>query len=274
MNSINTKQQSQRFKRLFRLVSILLMSTLLTGCLHWIRAYQTYRQMDEFDRNFGIEVTDNFTIHFNDPIMYSQDFVSLSKLHPSYSIDSGVGKSWRYNFDKVDKELHQIKPSVNFFFDLKFNAEDRLTDWSFSPLFLQIAPAEFLEVSLRSVAGAKINKGKRQLRANTDLVGKISTELPEKSTVIAKLGKPERIKDKGDREVYYYRFLLNARKIEKGYEKRAVTIVKLAFDKVNHRLIKMAGRFAGLKISIDYRKYLADPAAKSAEKASQTPDAG
>jgi hypothetical protein len=35
-------------------------------------------------------------------------------------------------------------------------------------------------------------------------------------------------------------------------------VVKLTFDKSSEELIRMAGRFAGLKISINYRKFLED----------------
>ena len=43
-----------------------------------------------------------------------------------------------------------------------------LTRWSFSSLFLEIAPPAFIEVSLRSLGQAKINQGKKQLKTNTD----------------------------------------------------------------------------------------------------------
>ena len=57
---------------------------------------------------------------------------------------------------------------------------------------------------------------------------------------------------------YYYHFLLDTPKIEKGYEERALSVVKLTFDKKTQELTRMAGRFAGLKISIKYRRYLSD----------------
>jgi len=44
--------------------------------------------------------------------------------------------------------------------------------------------------------------------------------------------------------------------LEEGYEDRALSEVKLTFDKKTQELIKMAGRFAGLKVSINYKKFL------------------
>ena len=240
----------------FRWFYLLLLLSTLTGCFDWIRAYRTYLQMDEFDQNFAITVADEFNVYFKDPILYSDDLISLSRLQPSSIRKEGGGESWRYLFRKIDEQGVLVQPEVTFYFDLDFNGEERLIRWSFSSLFLQIAPAEFLEVSIRSLGGATINEESRQLRANMDLVDKISSELPNKAQVITQMGKPLSIKDKEKLEQYRYHFLLETHDIEEGYEDRALCVMKLSFEKETGSLVKMAGRFAGLKISIDYRKYL------------------
>ncbi|MDD5578381.1 MAG: hypothetical protein PHY16_03750 [Methylobacter sp.] len=243
-------------KRGFRFVCIIGLAISLSGCIYWWRAYQTYLQMDEFDRYFSILVTDNFTLQFKEPILYSKDFISLSKLQPSLNSPTAEGKHWRYWFRKVDANKKLIIPEVKFYSDLNFNKEDRITAWAFSSLFLQIAPPKFLEVSLRSLGGAEIDKEKMQLRADTALIDKISADLPKKSAVLAQLGAPLEIQDEKEQEVYIYHFLLETPAIEEGYEDRALSEVKLTFDKSTQELIKMAGRFAGLKVSINYRKFL------------------
>jgi len=244
-----------RFYRFFFL-SVLLIS--LTGCMYWIRAYQTYLQLSEFDQYFSIEDKNTFAVTFNDPILYSDDFVSLSKLQPSRSIPFGNGRRWSYIFRKVDSRQNLIKHGLSFFFDLDFNEENRIAKWTFSPLFLQIAPPKFLEASLRSLAGGEINKEKGQLKANASKIVKISAQLPQKATVVEQLGAPLEIKQEGEQEIYIYHFLLDTHDIEPGYEDRALSVVRLTFDNKNHELVRMAGQFAGLKISIDYRKFLAD----------------
>ncbi len=83
----------------------------------------------------------------------------------------------------------------------------------------------------------------------------ISAELPKKPQILQQLGRPVSIKDKKGQEIYRYHFRLDTAKIEKGYEDRGLSVIKLTFDKSSRRLIKMSGRFMGLKISIDYRKY-------------------
>ena len=255
--------KTEIIKRVLRAIGLLILAGSLSGCIYWIRAYQTYLQMGEFDRYFTTVTTDEFTLQFKEPIMYSKDFVSLSRLYASEDIPTTEGRRWRYWYRKVDANNKLIVPEVKFYSDLNFNKEGRITAWSFSSLFLQIAPPKFLEVSLRSIGGAEIDKEKKQLKANSKLIDKISEDLPRKSAVLAQLGEPLDIKDEGDVEVYSYHFLLETYHIEKGYEDRALNEVKLSFDKKNGELIRMSGRFAGLKISINYRKFLYEPSEAS-----------
>jgi hypothetical protein len=215
--------------------------------------------MDEFDRYFTIVTTDEFTLQFKEPILYSKDFVSLSRLYASEDDPTLEGRRWRYWFRKVDANNKMIVPEVKFYSDLTFNKEEKIIAWSFSSLFLQIAPPKFLEVSLRSIGGAEIDTEKQQLRANSKLIDRISEDLPKKPAVLSQLGEPLEIKDEGDIEVYMYHFLLETHHIEKGYEDRALSEVKISFDKKTQDLIRMSGRFAGLKVSINYRKFLNEP---------------
>ena len=244
------------FKRFFRVFCLLVLAGSLSGCIYWIRAYQTYLQMSEFDRYFKTVSTDEFTLLFKEPILFSKDFVSLSRLHPSEDDPTLEGRRWRYWFRKVDANNKLIVPEIKFYSDLNFNKEGKIIAWSFSSLFLQIAPPKFLEVSLRSLGGAEIDTEKKQLRANGKFIDKIAEDLPKKPAVLAQLGKPLEVKDEGEIEVYTYHFLLETPHIEKGYEDRALSEVKISFDKKTQELIRMSGRFAGLKVSINYRKFL------------------
>lgn len=242
-------------QRSLRLFTVLIIACSLTACAYWLRAYQVYLQMGEFDHYFDVSVGDEFRLNFQKPIMLSEDFVSLSKLHASEENATADGKKWRYWFRKVNGYRKPVVPEIKFYSELTFNKENKLTTWAFSSLFLQIAPPKFLEASLRSLGGAEINKDEMQLRGNTDAVEKIADQLPKKDTIVAQLGKPFEIKPDKDQEIYVYLFLLDTPKIDKGYEDRALSEVKLSFDKKTQELVRMAGRFAGLKISINYRKF-------------------
>lgn len=242
-------------KRFTRLALLGLLLATQTGCLEWLHAYQTYLQMEEFDRYFAVTSAENFTVHFKEPRLLTDDFVALAKLHATSEEKTADGKRWRYWFRKVDKDNKVVSPEISFFCELVFNKENKVTEWSFSKLFLQIAPPEFLEASFRSLGGAEINEDKKQLRAKAEFMNKVKAELPKKAAVLTHLGEPLEIDDKDQEEIYKYQFRLDAHDIEEGYEDRALSEVKLSFDKTSQELVKMAGRFAGLKISINYRNY-------------------
>ena len=199
----------------------------LSGCIYWIRAYQTYLQMNEFDQHFYTKTTDKFTLHFNDPILFSDDFISLANLYPTEEKSNADGKSWKYLFRKVDLKRQLIKPEVNFYSEINFNKEGKIIDWAFSSLFLQIAPPQFLDASLRSIGGASIDTEKKQLRANTELLEKIQADLPKKEMVITHLGPPLEIIDDHELEIYRYQFLLDTPHIDEGYEDNAFNEIKI-----------------------------------------------
>ena len=113
-------------KHFFRILCLLVLTCSLSGCIYWIRAYQTYLQMDEFDRYFTIVTTDEFTLQFKEPILYSKDFVSLSRLYASEDDPTREGRRWRYWFRKVDANNKMIVPEVKFYSDLTFNKEERI----------------------------------------------------------------------------------------------------------------------------------------------------
>jgi hypothetical protein len=253
--SINKLINNSLKNKTLRLLTVLIAAATLTGCAYWWRAYQTYQQMGEFDKYFTVATGEDFSLNFKQPIMLSEDFVSLARLRPTEENPKPEGKHWRYWFRKVDGYKKVIKPEINFYSDLNFNKQDKLEKWSFSSLFLDIAPPKFLEASIRSIGGGEINEGKMQLRGNTDAIQKIAAELPKKPAVVARLGDPFEIKKDRENEIYIYRFMLDTKTIDEGFEDRALSEVKLSFNKKSQELVKMAGRFAGLKISINYKKF-------------------
>lgn len=238
----------------YRLIIILLFAGLISGCVYW-RLFQTKIQLNEFDKYFSVIVADDFTWHFNQPLIYSEDFTFLSKLQPSSIYPEPYGQEWRYLFRKVNERGELARPEVSYFFTLKFNHEQRLTDFSLSPLFLNIAPAKFLEASLRSLGSGDVYESKRQLKVSADKMLKISSQLPKQSKILQYFGQPLEKTEEDGLDVYLYHFRLETPHIEKGYEDHALSVLKLWFDKKNLELVKFGGRFAGLKLRIDYREY-------------------
>jgi len=241
--------------KLLRLCLIISLAVSLSGCFYWFRAYQTYLQMDDFDEHFSITVTQDFTVHFKHPRLFNDDFISLAKLQPSIKKQLKGGEFWQYIFRKIDQKGNTLLPETKFSVDLQFNSDDKIISCAFSPLFLMIAPPKFLEFSLRSLGSGEINKETRQLKVDTSQLDKINADLPLKSNVLAQLGEPLSIEHLEKNDIYMYHFQLDTHDIESGYEDRALSIIKLSFDRETQEMVKMSGGFAGLKIAINYRNY-------------------
>ncbi len=244
-----------KYYRVLRVLGLILIASLLSGCVYW-RLYQTKLQLDEFDKYFTFQSQGDLIWIFKKPVIYSSDFVYLSKLQPSSCSMRRQGKTCQYRFRKANANNQLVFPEVQFFFELTFNQEDRLESWLFSPLFLQIAPAELIELSLRSLGGAKIIAAKNQVKADVRSVRKIPLVLPKQSAILQHMGPPLDIENGSDVHVLVYHFLLETPKIEEGYQERALSVIKLYIDNKTEDLVKMSGRFAGLKLSIDYRNYV------------------
>ena len=178
-----------------RWILILSLMLSLTGCFYWWRTYLTYLQMGEFDEHFSISVAEDFTVHFKHPILLADDFVSLAKLRASEEIKTPSGQLWQYRFRKSDKHGSILFPEIQFTLSLEFNQQSEVMALSFARIFLQIAPPEFLELSIRSVGSGVIDKDNRQLKVDTDKVSKINAPLPLKTVVLANLGEPFEIED-------------------------------------------------------------------------------
>lgn len=240
---------------LARWLLILSLLISLTGCFYWWRVYQTYLQLRDFDKHFSIRVAEDFTVYFKQPALLTEDFVNLAKLRASEEVKTPSGEQWHYRFRKADKEGNILVPEIQFTLSLNSNLDNEVIALSFSRIFLQIAPPEFLELSIRSVGSGVIDKTNRQLKVDTNKVSKIDAQLPLQTDVLANLGAPFEIQEGETQDVYLYYFMLEAHGIKKGYEDRALSAIRLTFDKASQEMIKMSGRFAGLKISINYRKY-------------------
>lgn len=224
----------------------------LGGCFAWFRAYQTYLQLGEFDHHFTTTSGKQFSIHFKDPLLFNSDITTLAKVPPSTKIQQANGEIWRYYFFKTNQQGIAVQPLVQFYFQLHFSNQ-KLIKWDFSPLFLQIAPAEFLAASFRSLAQGNINTGKKQLKVNFANIKKITAPLPSKRDILSKIGTPLQIKTKNGLQQYHYQFQLRANTTP-DLATRKISKIRLFFDQTE-KLVKMSGRFVGLKLSIDYRKY-------------------
>lgn len=105
---------SVTIKRFTRIFCIVALTCFLSGCIYWLRAYQTYLQMGEFDRYFSTVTTDEFTLLFKEPILYSKDFVSLSKLYPSEDFPTHEGEDGGTGSIKLTLPINGLFLKLNF----------------------------------------------------------------------------------------------------------------------------------------------------------------
>lgn len=241
----------RKFNKLFLIITVL---ALLPSCVY-LRLLEVKRQLSDFDEYFATKETDSFTLQFKKPVLFREDLDFLTKLQPSQTKDIANGKRTVYILEKVDQEGNVTDPQVDLQFTLDFDNNDRLIRWIYSPLFLSMVPAEFLEISLRSLGNSKVIQSKRQLRADLSQIHGLSTTLPVRQDIESVLGSPLQVIDGEDNQRLLYRFRLVTNKVEEGYEERQFTLVKLDFSPITNKLVKTSGRFIGLKISVDYRKF-------------------
>lgn len=233
---------------------LFLMSIFLTGCV-WFRLLDIKNQLAEFDENVRIEVADkHFILHLLKPVLLSEDFVYLSKLRPSRTdtLPQG-GYRWHLDF-RFDPAMSPQQKSMQVSFAMTFTAHHRLAAFDFSPLFVEMAPPVFLEASIRSLGVGKVDQDNRQLKVDPDDLPKLDARLPRIAAITTVLGQPAEEKTEDGLRVLIYRFKADALPVDKEYEERRLAEAKLYFDPVKDELVRLKGKFAGLKLSIDYRK--------------------
>jgi len=238
-------------KRL-RVLIIFVLVFSLTGCV-WLRLLALKYQLEKFDENFATEISDHFTLVFKNPVLLSGDFVELAHLQPTLRTPTHTGSRWVQAFHKIDAE-GKLQPGVDFFFTLDFDKEDYLTKWDFSRIFMVMVPAQFFEDSIRSLAKGKVDEASHKFRVDPKDRAKITTKPPTLQELTSVLGEPLEITQEEGKKVYTYRFLVDTPHIDKEFEDRRYTNVKLFFDPKTDELTKMGGRFIGLKIAINLTK--------------------
>ena len=225
----------------------------LSGCV-WLRLLEVKGQVSEFDQNFDVEITDRLALRFRHPVMYAEDFRYLTELDPTRIEPSPPGMRWTVDFHKLDTHGKVELPKKTLSFWMDFNAEQKLSGFAFSPLFLAMAPAEFLEASIRSLGKGSVDTGHRQLRVDPRDLPTIHARLPTRSVIHGIFGRPFSKAKDADGTRYVYRFLADVRPLTTKAAAKRLAEVHLLFQGADESLAQMQGRFVGLKLRIDYRK--------------------
>ena len=233
---------------------LLAMMLMLSGCV-WFRLLEIKNQLADFDENVRTEVADqHFIVHFLKPVLFSDDFVYLSKLRPS-RIEKRPQGSYRWYLDfHMDPAKTTAQKTKMVSFIMTYNAEHRLAAFDFSPLFVEMAPPQFLEASIRSLGVGKVDQGKKQLKVDPEDLPRLTAKLPKMADITNVMGPAYQEGSDDGMKVLLYRFKADSQPVDKEYEERRIAEAYLYFDPAKDELVRLKGRFAGLKLSIDYRK--------------------
>jgi hypothetical protein len=223
----------------------------LSGCVY-LRLLEVKNQLVKFDDYFNVEVTDSFTLHLKNPVIYDSDIMYLTELNPSRIEENQSHKEFIYQFVKVENP--PSPGNKDLIFSMTFNEEKKLDSIVFSPVILQIVPARFLELSIRAVGNGKVDKLKRQLKGDVERVAQEGLEIPTYEKMIAVMGKPYQEVRKPDGLHTVFRYLLQTDSKGGKTEDRKKAVVDMLFDEKTKQLIKVSGNFAGMKISVNYSR--------------------
>ncbi|MGX2039356.1 hypothetical protein ACWJKU_04370 [Methylocaldum sp. MU1018] len=238
-------------KNIFNTLLFFVLLLALSGCVY-LRLLEAKNQLADFERNFRIQVADGqFHLHFLNPVLLSEDFRYLTKLHPSRIEKLPEGYRWYLDFRQTNNPARTDETIV---FGMTFNGKNQLSRWDFSPVFLEMAPAAFLEASIRSLGKGKVDEGRRQLKVNPEDLPKVSAAPPNRKKILEVLGPPAEESAKDGMTLYTYRFKAETVPVGEENEKKRIAEARLYFDPSTDELVKMSSRFAGLKIAIDYRR--------------------
>lgn len=237
--------------RKFAVIALLICCLGLSGCVY-LRLLEVKKQLAKFDKYFEVEVTDSFTLHLNDPVIYDSDILYLTELNPSRTVENNKEKEFVYHFVKVEET--PAPGNHDLIFTLSFNEKKKLDTLVFSPIILKIVPARFLELSIRAVGHGKVDRGKRQLKGDVDKVAQEGLEIPTYDKMIAVMGEPYEIVQKPDGKHAIFRYLLKTDSVGGKSEDRKKAVVDMRFDEQTKQLIKVSGNFAGMKISVNYSR--------------------
>jgi hypothetical protein len=233
---------------------VFFLGLLLSGCV-WFRLLEIKNQLADFDENMRIEVVDkHFIVHFKSPVLLSEDFIYLSKLNPT-RIETLPDGSYRWYLDfHLDPAKTQDQKTKVVSFIMTYTREHKLEAFDFSPLFVEMAPVAFLEASIRSIGLGKIDQDKRQLKVDPEDLPKLVADLPKSADITKVMGPPELVLRENGLKVLVYHFKSDSKAIDPEFEERRIAEAKLFFDPAKDEMLGLKGRFAGLKLSIDYRK--------------------
>jgi hypothetical protein len=251
-----------------RILIVFSVSLFLSGCVY-LRLLAFKNQLKDFDLHFTIESETIFALRFLHPVLYAKDLLYLAERQPSEIIAGENGERWLYRFRKVDlrEEPSNHERGTDLVFEMTIDRQNLLEAITLSPLFLQIVPPQFIEASLRSLGGGHIDRKNRRISANAAKALDAGFHPPDRNKILSELGEPLSVAAAPDTEIliYSYRYELNLAESKKT---PPLANVNLTCDPKTGLLTFVHADFAGMKVTLNYRKMIPDENLTSASSTS------
>ena len=249
------RRNPEHNRRAGRLQIVLAFSLLfLTGCVY-LRLLEVKNQLKEFDKNFRVEVAGGFVLHFLDPVLYDKDLLYLSEVEPTRREESENRSVWTYTFVKDATPEEKAETENEIVITMGFNSRKKLTDVTLCEHVLKIVPADFLELTLRALGSAEVDKKNRRVRAESSETRRFAFHPPSRQAIVNGFGQPWKEETLPDSRVLTYHYRLVSRYKDEKEKKRGLAEMILYFDPQADTLARMSFRYGNMKISINYMKY-------------------
>jgi uncharacterized protein YndB with AHSA1/START domain len=248
------KKQISTYKPVQLFLAGLLLLT-VSGCVY-LRLLNIKNQLADFDTHFKIELKDGLTVHHLSPVLYNKDVLYLTKVIPSRVVEKEEGYTWTFEFEKLNQDNVTVETGKEIRFDMAFNRGNRINTFVFHEMFLQIVPPEFIEYSLRALGNAHVDKRERKVDADTSVWSGKMLEAPVVVAIRENLGVPiSEVKDETALTLTY-RYRLIVPEDTKVKEGNRFADVILIFEPESGKLNRLFVHFAGMKLSVNYKKYV------------------
>lgn len=231
------------------LLTMLLIS-LISSCV-LSRLLTVKKQLGDFDKNFKLYNDNGLYLEFLEPVITKGDTLWFLEVEP-YDISNNKGFDiWTYILKKGNKTTNPGKIKDNYDITLTlFFQKNKLVKVRLPEKVSKEIKDEFFKRLLISLAGADINKFKRELSA----ILKYSNDnyIPNKSNIESIIGNPGKKSKNGKDYFFNYPYLLIC-KDELGSDCDPTDIsIDLAYSGNSH-LLKIASlKLRSIKLEIDF----------------------
>jgi hypothetical protein len=220
-------------RRLARLAAVVLVgcaAVLFTGCVY-LRLLELKHQIAAFDRNFAVQTDDGVRIVCRNPVLLSGD-VRWIGLTPERTRRVGSAEEWHVRWVKELPPTVHESGAFDITVELLFS-QDKLTRVAIPERYFALMPKSLLLDLLRSLGGAKVDKGSRSVEAQ------LASSRPNLAAIEKLLGQPTERQTAAGSTLLRYRYVPVG---AAGAARRAVFDMALYFQPDSGQLLRWQAR--------------------------------